>query len=323
MDRREALKMGAQFGAGLALGGLGGCAPGARTALAPSLPSGELESRLGSWDRHWDEIGSVRFLEGFATGATGKPLTPEFRQKSENSEILFRDGMRTLFLTQSFRDLPEADRFRPEVQERMHRNIDVIDNSVQGMTDMLERLPPGERENVRATIRKHPGLAMRISEVLDGYATRSGVSRDLRLKFRSAMTQTSFRLSRHDPSVVIDEYVAKVKRASEAGPEEIRASRMADQAAGPAFWRFQEAAAFAEKAGVETVSGDTPYPGKKALHAGAKMLGIGVATFGISMLFVSGDVFVPFVFTATAGAILIAIGILTLIVGAIMAISAD
>ena len=322
MDRRKALKLGLGLTAGATLGSTVGCAPGvagARKSAQGHTPP-DMDAYLGNLDSQLEKIQSARFVEGFVDHATGKPATPELREKIEPSETMFRNMLHTLLLTQSFRDVSDEAQFHPSMQKRMAENIDSMDATVFQVNDMLANLSPEQRDATRKHLRKHPGLTMRLGEALDEQAAQAGVTASRRLQLRSMMTQASFRLSKYDPGVVIDEYVDKVRRATAPGKGDIVAAANAGYLGSEAFWRYRSQ--LERNSGVLTDTTEAPRstftgPGSGAVKVGAKMMGIGAVTFGISTIFVANDVF-PFVVGMTVGALLFAIGLLTLIVGAII-----
>jgi hypothetical protein len=322
MDRREAIKLGLGFTAGATLGSTVGCAPGAREVAQGDSPV-HMDLYLANLDSQLEKIRGARFVEGFAAESAGKPLTSAMRESIAPSENLFRKMLHTLMLSQSFRDLSEEGRYHPGMQKRMAENFEAMDATVFEVNDMLAKLSPEQRDATRETLRKHPGLAMRLGESLDEQAALAGVASARRLQLRSIMTQTSFRLSKHDPGVVIDEYVNKVRRATAPGKAEIAASQSAGYVGSEAFWRYRDRMEKPKTSNADTAEtsafNESKFdgPGSGAVKTGAKMMGIGAITFGVSAIFVANDAF-PFVIGMTVGAVLFAIGLITLIVGAII-----
>lgn len=324
MDRRNAIKLGTGLAAGVALESITGCAPGMSENLKNAeRPRGivpdDMDDYLAGLDRNLERIGESRFVEGFVAKATGKPFAPELRKELDPSETQFRGMLHTLLLTQSFRDLSEDGRYHPGMQKRMLQNLESIDASVFQVSDMLENLDAGQREDMRKFLKKNPDMAIRLAETLDEQAALAGVSRQSRIKMRSMMTQASFRLRNNAPGVVIDEYVEKVRKASEPNRADILASQSMAKVGGDAFWQYQDK--LAASAGV----GDPPpKPGERGIRIGAKLLGIGVLTLAGSGLAVAigVDGFEPLavlgVIGLTVGAILFAIGFLTLIFSALI-----
>lgn len=316
MDRRKAIKLGLGATAGAALGSTLGCAPGAREVAQGHTPE-NMDAYLANLDSQMGKIRDARFVEGFVGHATGKAVTPELRKSIEPSETLFQDILRTLLLSQSFRDVSPEARFHPGMQKRMGDNIESMDATVFQVNDMLAKLTPGQREATRDTLRKHPGLAMRLGETLDEQAALAGIAPARRLQLRSIMTRTSFRLSKHDPGIVIDEYVDKVRRATAPGRAEIAAWQNASDVGSEAFWRYRRGLESAQGGDTVPGAGSPDGAGSGAIRVGAEMMGIGILIFGVSAIFVSNGA-VPLLIGMTVGAVLFAIGLITLIVGALI-----
>lgn len=316
MHRREIFKLGAGVAAGFAWGGTGCALPGVRQEGDRLIPE-DMDAFLGGWDASLAKAKQARFVETYAAKASGSALSPEVLLALEPSEKLFQDMLHSMLLTQSFRDLSQEAQFHPEVQKRMVGHVDAVDATVFSITDKLAALGREERLELQRTLRDNPDLVMGIAETLNQEAGLAGVTLNRRVQLRSMMTHASFRLGKTEPGTVIDEYVTKVRRATDPDRLQLMASQSAAVAGSRAFFQSRQAAGgglLVDDSG----GAPPPYkPGMKAVRSGAWMMGIGVLTFGISGLMVSADVF-PFVFGMTAGAVLFAIGLITLIVGGII-----
>jgi uncharacterized membrane protein YgdD (TMEM256/DUF423 family) len=283
---------------------------------------------LARVDEHMDGLASARFVQGFAEAWHKQPISREKLPEIEARDALFRRMLRSLYFTQTFRDLPEESQLHPEMQDRMWQHIDEVDGTVSDVTTMLAEFDDDQREAVRRTLKRRPELAMKIAEVIDDQAALAGVSRRRRVQLRSMMAHTSFRLKNAAPGVVIDEYLEKVRRAqAQSGTQAEFAVRMAQQAGSSSLWQGPSHAVrvASTQAGAAAV-GPTPEPpakpGRGTMKTGGILLGIGLATFAGSAIFVALGAF-PFVIGMTVGAILFAVGLVVLIVGAITAATAD
>ncbi|MBK7823685.1 hypothetical protein [Nannocystis sp.] len=92
-------------------------------------------------------------------------------------EQLYRSSLRALLLTASVKDLPEADRSRPEVQTRLDAHAAEVDFAVHGMTQRLAHMPPEELARVQDRLRSDPEMAERIIEYIDDEARKSDFRR--------------------------------------------------------------------------------------------------------------------------------------------------
>lgn len=319
MKRRDVFKLGAGVAAGFALGGTGCALPGVRQDGDRLVPE-DMEAFLGGWDASLAKTRESRFVESFAENAAGGHLTEEMRQALAPSEKLFQDMLHAMLLTQSFRDLSQEAQLHPAVQDRMARQLGAVDATVMAVTDRLAALDQGQKTEIQRLLAEKPDLTMRIAETLNEEAARAGVTRNRRIQLRGMMTHASFRLGKNDPGTVIDEYVGKVRRATDPDRIQYLASRSAAIAGSRAFFQSRGGSGFSDSEADPSFS-ESARPGMKAVHFGAWMLGIGAVTFGFSSLMVASDVF-PFVFGMTAGAVLFAIGLISLIIGGIiMAVS--
>lgn len=375
MQRRDVLSGGAVLGAEVvgagALGGLlqSGCAsplagaPRAAPPLpAPALPMpadmdvycDELEAKLAG-------MAKSEFVDGFVGRlAKNQPLSAERRAQIEANEALFRRSLSSLFLTQTFRDLPLEAQRHPRLQALMHERLPEVDQTVFDVTDMLETLDPEQRQALRRELASRPDLPLQLSEAIDERAAAAGVSSNRRRQLRSMLTQASFRLRHAAPDTLIDEYTAKVRRATAPGGA---AQAMALQAAARAtedlFFSAQGASLASPTGGARAVASSPASapaapapasarpasaarrrrtgtaagqpepapepepaepparPGEGTMVTGAWLLGIGVVTFGVSAAIVSAGGTAMLV-GATIGALLFAIGLIVLLVGAII-----
>ncbi len=318
MERRDILKMGLGLGAGMAVTGTTGCAPTLAHPKRVLDDDKEARTWVDGIDEQIARIEGACFVEKFSSAATRLSFDDQARQDMNGSEIRFREMLKVLVITQSFRELPEDVQRHPLVQSRLARDIEAIDASVMDTADYLEKISGEERDEIRAALLENPDLVLDLCESLDVEAGKAGMSSNRRLQLRSMMTQTGFRLKSASPSVVIDEQIAKVRRANATSQSQFLASQMAAEAGNENFWRRQEQNSEAEDMEDEEVEPEKPrVPGQGAMKSGAWMMGIGVATFGISTL-LTNQVAFGFVFGMTAGAVLFAAGFITLIVGVII-----
>jgi hypothetical protein len=303
MDRRDLLKV----GAAASLGIIEACAP-QRPPLEPGELPPDMDEFLRGLDQRMEDMTHAEFVKGFAEAATDRKLLDSERAQLQSKEELFRKMLRTLYVTQTFRDLPETAQRHPGMQERMMRHLDEIDQTVTDVTGMLENLDDDQRTKLRNVLRDRPDLPMTIAEKVDEHAAKAGVSGKRRLQLRAMMLQTSFRMKHAAPGAVIDEYVHKVRRfTAQNGMQTDVAMRLAGRATSDAFWQQQAAA---------PPAASSPAPGTGTVKTGAILMGVGVVTFGVSVALVG--TWTGFLVGATIGAVLFAVGLIVLIVGAII-----
>ena len=93
MDRRKAIKLGLGVTAGVTMSAATGCAPGAREIQQGHTPE-NMDDYLANLDRQMKRIRQGRFVEGFASKATGATVTEELRSGIEPSEKQFQNILR-------------------------------------------------------------------------------------------------------------------------------------------------------------------------------------------------------------------------------------
>jgi hypothetical protein len=339
MQRRDVLKGGALLGAGAIGTSAAGCATSGFGAGADvRVPPPDMAEFLAHLDERMQAIDRADFVREFTQQAHGKVLTDAQRAALEPREVAFRKMLRSLYLTQTFRDLPEESQLHPQVQAHMQSHIGEVNETVFGVTEMLEKLSDDERNAARDLLKRAPELGMKISEVVDEQAALARVSAKRRVQLRSMMTQTSFRLRHQPPAQLIDEYVHKAHKAMEQGGARTEAlMRLTANASSSAFWAQQAqlsrgtapagsaSGSASEPASASptsvneppTAPATAPHAGSGTIKTGAILLGIGVITFlGSTALVALGAV--PFVVGMTVGAVLFAIGLVMIIVGAII-----
>jgi hypothetical protein len=363
MKRRDILKLGAAATAGSTIGstvGGAGCA-----AVFPTLEGGtsapSAEGFLAHLDQHLQRVDKSRFVEEFVAARASAPPSPEATAALAEKDALFRRMLRTLLVTQSFRDLEPEAQLLPEVQARMTGHLDEVGATVFEVSDMLASLDTHQRAQIRRILREQPDLPMALAESIDQQA--SGISVKRRLQLRSMMASTAFRMRHGDPSSIIDEYVAKVERVRAQGEGDAMTLDVAQQVGERAFWRYQQhlaqtqpgAAAPATPPAAPAPAPATPAPaapmpaaapppapaattapgataprafapepprrhprGGNAMRAGAYMMGIGTVVFATSGALLNASEGIGWAFGVTAGALLFAIGFVSLVVGALV-----
>jgi hypothetical protein len=271
--------------------------------------------------------------------------TPEAAAELDEKDELFRQMLGSLLITQGFRDLPTETQLEPAVQERMWTHMDEIGETVFKVGELLASLDGSQRDKVQQYLRDRPTLPMAMGEALDTQAAAAGISVRRRLQLRKMMTQASFRLRNGDPGAIIDEYAQKVQKVRARTTTDAEALAYAQQLGDKAFWRYQHllqqqpdaAGTTGPPGGGPPIATPPPgagpgvpppgaaapptmpprKPGRKAMKAGGFMFGIGVLVFGVSLLLV--DTSEAFLVGGTIGAIMIAVGLLVLLIGAIIA----
>jgi hypothetical protein len=339
MERRDVLKAGA---VGAAATAVGACAtvPHAETAPVGGPSGGPIgglsgDEFLALLDRQLGYIGHARFVDEFVTGASGRARAPAVQQTVSESDDAFRRMLRTLVITQGFRDLSVETQVEPAVQTRMASHMDEVDATVFEVADRLAAIDAAQHARVQRALRDQPDLAMQIGEAVDAHAAAAGLSGARRRQLRMMMMQTAFRLKHEAPGTLIGEYTQKVTRMRQEGDRSALALAVSERIGRQAFWAYQKRVAQAPGASpppAQPVPGALPPPQAATnphphrytvLKVGGAMMGVGVVTFGVSALILSSGGSNGFLIGITVGSILFGLGLLFLIIGAIIAASAD
>src|SRR5690606_22485320 len=209
MKRRDFLGVGAAATAGAAVAGGAGCLPRSLEAMAPATTPDDFLALL---DRHLPLTDRARFVDGFVGAFEPGPRSPEQERVVRDSDAAFNRMLRTLIITQGFRELPPEVQLEPRVQERMMGHLDEVGATVFEVSERLAALTPEKRTGLRRVLKRHPDLPMAVAEQIDVHAAAAGISKARRVQLRKMMSTTSFRLRSGDPGALVDEYVAKVER---------------------------------------------------------------------------------------------------------------
>jgi hypothetical protein len=355
MKRRDVLKQAAATAAVASVGASAAAGEGCATVPRAPAPRDDRAAAdyLAMLDRSLELAPQMRPVHEIAAQRRPGPRSPEHDQFVAGSDAMFQRLISALFVTQSFRDLPPGTQTHPAVQTRIASHLDEIDGTVFELTSFLSAQTGDERAQLRDALRKNPNAAMDVAELLDGHAAAMGVTVERRRQLRQIMKHATFRMRTESPGALIDEYTAKVQRLRGEDGKSALALALAQKLGEDQFWRYQHHLAQDAGPGASTPATAAPAarlsppgatrpsavapqpapaaphkPGDTAIKAGAYMLGIGVVDFGLGALIVSntsgGVLFgIALVGGITIGALLVAIGLLTLIIGALIRLGSD
>ena len=138
MKRRDVLKAAGAIGlAGTAMAASPGCA--FLPHDDPAADERDARAFLASLDRSLALADSAQPVHQMVAKLAPGPRRPGSEQLVDSHERMFRNMMRTLFITQSFRDLSPGTQNHPAVQARMRSHLDEVDTTVFSLTDYLAR----------------------------------------------------------------------------------------------------------------------------------------------------------------------------------------
>jgi hypothetical protein len=298
MDRWEFLKKSALGAAGLTTTGSLGCTPGLPGSRRSLAPHPDMTAYLDQFD-----VGIARLDEWSIASSF-----PDFQGDAALLDSLGRTSVKTLYSTGMFSDLPIELQVDPRMQDRMWAIQPAMDESIAGITNLLDRQAPEDLARVQAALRERPAFLRQFSELIDAEAARSGLSDARRYQFRTQLAQVGWRLQHQPPSLLLDEYLVKVEKVSASDIEsEARQRWLAARVGERAFWHQEQ--------------------GKRGrrISRGLRTMGIGVLIFGASALLIAAGsggndadgVIIVGAIGATVGSIFILVGLIMLLVGAL------
>lgn len=321
MERREFLRLGAVGASGFVLLGTASCArlPKLRPSLTPAQDPADMDAYLARVDRGMERIAAWSPTAAF----------PGYGGDRSSADALGRRSLRTMYMTAMFADLPESAQRHPGMQERIWTCMPEMDEATAGVEAFLARQSAEELRRLQQALRSPRNPAMEIFEAIDTQAAGCGVSSRRRLQTRMLITEANFRLRNQPPSLFIGESLDKVRRMTDTDvSRRVREDGLVARAGERLFWQAQEASEPRSDSLIVTpsdrsiVTPDAAVSGveeseslrRKRLHRGARLMGIGVLLGGVSAIAIAAEAW-PFVFVATVGAVLLIIGLLTLLVG--------
>lgn len=310
MDRREFLKAGT---GGFLVLGASSCAGFQKVPHASheDAPMPDMDSYL------------VRVDSGMERISHWSPtaVNPEYPGDREEADELGRNALRSLYMTAMFADLPRADQLHPGMQERIWKAMPGMDAAMSGMSRYLGSRSDAELVRVQGALRSPKGPGMRIAGAIDDQAELCGVSLSRRIQTQRLMADASWRLSNQPPSLIVNETLGRVTKAGEVDfGREATQDWLAGQVGERVFWARQqgEGGSGEEWRDLQPDSRGSRYSGRsrrtKWLSRGAKLMGIGVLVGGLAVAGTAAGAW-PLVFVVTAGAVLIVVGLVFLIIG--------
>ncbi len=214
------------------------CIQTPRGANAPTLPDDAFANHLAVLDRGMDDLRCRPITLGHLASTAAN--TPLVCREDPLDEQLFRSSLRALLLTDSIKDLPEADRSRPEVQARLDAHAAEVDFAVHGMTHRLAHMPPDELARVQERLNRDPDLAQRIVESIDEEARKSGFPLGRRLRMRRLARTAVWRLRRQPVQVLARECTDEIRRLADRLTPIARETPFANPSASDvAYWEAQ------------------------------------------------------------------------------------
>ncbi len=245
MERRDFLKAGTAAGVASVAAPACSVVGGGQLIGTPSLSGAEMDDYLVRLDRGMETISGSNLLDEMVPPKAGE--TGNQRLRREQGQELARKGLRTMLLTGMYKDLPEADRRHPGMQQRLERSGPEMDQALFGMTSLMAGTSPAERSAIQAELKRRPDLGLRLAEGLNKPAKALGVSMKRRAQLRTMSTHLAWRMRVQPPGLVLDDVVGKVQRvAVRNGQDEELKRHLATRIGEEAFWQNQTRLAMAD-----------------------------------------------------------------------------
>ena len=293
-----------------------------------------VEAALGRIDSRMRALSAVDFAPRAPTG-------PREAELSASRTRLGRAASRTIYFLGAFLEMEEHERLHPGVQLRLRRLAPEVEAAVDGTTAFLESLGPAERKAVREAFRQDPDLGAKVGEELQRVAREDGFGFTRRLDLRLAVDDLAKQLRAQNPELLIDPLVQKVRKTqanprSDAEQERVQAIRTGEKA----FWDFQQRSTnavaqwdriYAARPASYLGQIDETYPAaaqkehdeskRNTINTGLIVMGVGAGITGIGWILYAAGVTSTsgpgIIMGVTIGPVLLLVGLIILIVGAL------
>jgi hypothetical protein len=287
VDRRRFLGAGTASVLGVAAGAVVDVGP-AHATDARAEPPLDLEAYLSRLDDGMRKLESFSLEERFGPSAT----------RPADADLLVRRMTQALYFTGMVGELPVDVQIRPEVQERIAAVLPLMDEATDRTLSFLQGQSAAELQRVQQALRDG-AVGREVIDRFDALAADSGVSERRREHTRKMFTELEWRLRTQPATTVVTAYTEKVQRLLESDlATEARTRELAARIGEKAFWQQAELTRR-----------------QRLVSRGGRTMGWGVLVFAGGALIVSAGTFEG-VFIMTAGAVMMLVGLIILVVGA-------
>ena len=293
-------------------------------------------------------------MHGIAIAESQSGLQHAFKSSNyQGADVrLFRQGMRSLLMLGSFRELSMDGKMHPGVQQRMQYSSPELVSAVKGLTGKLASMSSKERSNLKKKLKEKPELAERVLEAMDHEAASVGIPIRRRVQLRK-MGHVIMRQLKNAPDLFIDEYTTKSNKLlaqdlTDEATTKLMIAHMGKEGYKKKMQEVEAAMLRWQKLGVDTssigyellldpdeidlaqrkdedkASANLYRKGLKSLGLGFKITIIGLVIMGIGDLLDSGVLLgIGVVPGITVGPIIIVVGLITLLIGGIADLAGD
>lgn len=355
MDRRDFLSNALAAGTGSAAVSAIGCAPTFQQLPREVITDDEAEEILARLSHSLPAARDARLVSGIVRAE--RPAAHDaMRDYLDVADELASKALTGLVIGGAFGQIPAGKVANERVKQRLVELSPDLDEHLVAATALLAQMPARQKADLDDAFRGHAEIPMRVGELLDRHAGGGDFAPSTRFKLRRVVADLTARLRTQRFSVVCDEYLDKMHRLAAFHADEVAFAReVASHATVAALYAhtMQVAAPALQAADREAPPARAPlpplvvtpgrrngyeapesvpptfaasqarrsttasHPGSGTMLASAVIAGIGVGALGISGIIQAAGSRGAIVVGLTIGAIMLAIALIVLIIGAI------
>ncbi len=352
MDRRDFLSGALAAGAGSAAVSSIGCAPTLQQLPREVMTDAEADEILSRLSHSLPAARDARLVSGIVRAE--RPAAHDaMRDYLDVADELASKALMGLVVGGAFGQIPAGKAPNDRVKRRLEELSPALDDHLIACTALLAQMPARQKADLDDVFRARPDVPMRVGELLDLNAGGADVAPGTRGKLRRIVADLTARARAQRFSVICDEYLDKMHRVAAYHADEVAFAReVASHATVAALYARtmqvttqavdREAppvrppppplvitparrTSYSPSSGVASTFSSSQarppagvaHPGTGTMLASGVIAGIGVLTFGISGIIQSAGVGGVMLVGATVGAILLAVSLIVLIIGAI------
>lgn len=207
VERRGFLKTGF---AGLAMGGVA-CGTNSAREAAPSMSDAELERTMRHLDR---ALAGMRDTpnDWYLRPEVGASMSAEQVRRAAMDGELLRSSLRSMLVTSTVSELPEATRKDPRVVRRLQDIAHEADFAALGTAAKLQALTPEDLRGFDEELRRNPDFIAEVVDAIDAEAQAHGVSKSRRRHLKAMARHLAMELRRDSAETVVERALRQAQR---------------------------------------------------------------------------------------------------------------